>query len=177
MLPTRTATSRKRKQKLATKISIFDWANIPQMSRCMVDVPRPPRMQTIPSHPIETDKWRKLVFEGDRLTLLDWQIIFRTSGAMDVGYMLSQSLGVEERRANGQTLIDAYLESLAGHGVVQDQDAFREALRAAIMLCIVYPLNAGAIIDENFERSKQLAEAMMSRSCAAIEDYDCLAIL
>jgi hypothetical protein len=56
-------------------------------------------------------------------------------------------------------------------------EMFERAFRLAALYCLAYPLQAGAIIDENFERSQHLATAMLTRSCAAIEDYHCLDLI
>jgi hypothetical protein len=119
-----------------------------------------------------------LVFNASgEMTLLDWQLVFRAPGAFDVAYLLTQSLTIEDRRQHETELIGEYRSVLESQGGLFDQELFERAFRIATLSCLAYPLQAGAVIDENFERSQLLATAMLTRSCAAIEDYHCLDLL
>jgi hypothetical protein len=119
-----------------------------------------------------------LIFsDKEELTLLDWQLIFDGPGAYDVGYFLSQSLTIEDRRKHEATLINEYCDAMESHGVRVVRDEFDECYRLSILNCLGYALVGGGVIDENFDRSIKLATAMLTRSCAAIEDHNCLDLL
>lgn len=114
-----------------------------------------------------------LIFNLSQLTTIDWQILLKGPGAYDLAYFLSQSLDISDRREHGETLINRYLDNMNQLGIQLDRSTFDDAFKATLVSSLVYPLVAGGIIDESFPRSKQLVVAMLSRSCAAIEDYDC----
>ena len=51
------------------------------------------------------------------LKVIDWQIVTKGRGAFDLGYMISGSLSVEDRRAGERELVKLYADTLAEHGV------------------------------------------------------------
>ena len=58
-----------------------------------------------------------------------------------------------------------------------DPAELNSALRAVAAYCLVYPIIGGAAMDLRAPRSMRLLEALTTRACAAIEDYDALARL
>ncbi len=119
-----------------------------------------------------------LVFAADgNLTILDWQIISRSTGAFDVGMIMSQSLPTELRRAHGETLIERYLDGRAANNAPMTREEFDQGFRTSVAFALVYPIVAGAIIDESFPRSRLLASTMLKRACSALEDYGCVELL
>jgi hypothetical protein len=49
--------------------------------------------------------------------LLDWQLALRGCWALDVAYLLTSALTVDDRRAHERALLDAYLDRLRGFGI------------------------------------------------------------
>jgi hypothetical protein len=117
-----------------------------------------------------------LFFDEDGgLTVLDWQIGFRTYGANDVGYFLSQSLQPGDRRDHEADLVREYHDALRAGGV--DDYGFDELwtdYRRAILFCFTYPMTAAGQLDVSDERALALVTSMMDRSVAAITELDAL---
>ena len=65
-----------------------------------------------------------LLFEGDKVTMIDWQTAMRAPAAMDVSCFIATSLSVENRRRDETALIDRYLTRIGTHGVTVDADWF-----------------------------------------------------
>lgn len=110
---------------------------------------------------------------GSSLSLVDWQIGFRTAGAFDVAYFLCQSLTVDDRRANEERILRAYHQSLVERGVTgySWDDCWSDYVRSA-MFSFCYPLTAGASLDLVNERAVELVAAMFERVSTAIVDLD-----
>ena len=52
------------------------------------------------------------VLPGDGLGFLDWQVLRRGRGVVDLGYFLQGAVTVDHRRAHETELIDSYLDAL-----------------------------------------------------------------
>ena len=113
-----------------------------------------------------------LFFDGSELTVIDWQICVRTSGAYDLGYFLSQSLTVEDRRAHEKALIERYRRVLAAAGIDYPADELWDHYRRAVLFCLCYPIQSAGGVELVNERAVQLVSDMFDRVCAAIEDLD-----
>ena len=113
-----------------------------------------------------------LFFNGSELTVIDWQICIRTRGAYDLGYFLSQSLTVEDRRAHEKSLIDLYQSTLALSGIDYSTDELMTDYRRAVLFCICYPIQSAGGIELVNERAVQLVNDMFDRVSIAIEDLD-----
>jgi hypothetical protein len=114
---------------------------------------------------------------GPTVTAIDWQICGLGRGVYDMAYFLSQSLVPEERKANEESIIRGYHDTLVASGV--DDYDFAECwddYRKATLFVSVYPLNAGSVDLVN-ERAVELFRAMLGRSMAAIRDLDALEFL
>jgi len=68
-----------------------------------------------------------LLFQGDRVTMIDWQTAMRAPAAMDLSCFITTSLSVVNRRANEASLIDRYLARLAMTGIVVDRSWFDQS--------------------------------------------------
>lgn len=109
------------------------------------------------------------------MTVLDWQIGFRTYGANDLGYFLSQSLRIDDRREHEEGLVRGYHDALLAGGVEDYPfDELWEDYRRAILFCFNYPMTAAGQLDISDERSLALVTSMMDRSVAAITDLDAI---
>ena len=112
------------------------------------------------------------------LTMLDWQVVLRGPGIYDLGYFLSQSLSIEDRRAHEADLLALYHDHLRQRGV---QHCAREDLyqtyRMVSLFCLVYPMIAGAAVDMENPRALDLLRCMASRAWATIEDHHAMDLL
>jgi len=116
------------------------------------------------------------IFFDDRddepLSILDWQIAGRGPGATDLGYFMSQSLAVDDRRRYEDELTRRYHDELLAGGVTDYPFAeFWDDYRRAVLFCLCYPLQGGAVELVN-DRAVALATAMLERSLNAIIDLD-----
>lgn len=115
---------------------------------------------------------------SEPLTVIDWQISIRSVGTYDVGYMMSQSVNVEDRRTHERDILKLYHDALTERGV-QDYsfDQCLEDYRWALLFCFAYPVMGGGLGDLSNERGFALAQAMMERSATAILDWDAGALI
>ncbi|MEC7909463.1 MAG: oxidoreductase family protein [Actinomycetota bacterium] len=112
-----------------------------------------------------------LFFENETLKVIDWQICIKTVGGYDLGYFLSQSLTIEDRRNHEIELLDRYRNTLSDMGLDYPQDRLMEDYRRSVLFCLAYPVQASAAALVN-ERAVQLVTEMFARVSTAIEDLD-----
>lgn len=65
-----------------------------------------------------------VLFDGDQVTMIDWQTALRGPAAMDLTSFIATSLSIESRRAIEPMLIDRYLAVLEESGVLVDRAWF-----------------------------------------------------
>ncbi len=104
------------------------------------------------------------------VTAIDWQVCAKGPFAYDLGYFMTQSLTVEDRRTHEAALIDAYLAELEAAGVTHDRDMLMDDYRATAMFCLCYPIQAGNIELVN-DRARALIVDMFNRAMTAIDDH------
>jgi hypothetical protein len=114
-----------------------------------------------------------LMFDNDgSVAVVDWQTISEGGGAEDVGYLLSQNLTVDDRRAHEGALLRAYHDTLVAHGVT---DYSFESLLADYKVGIacgwVIPVFAVGTLDFTSERAVALWTAVVERAQAALLDH------
>ena len=112
-----------------------------------------------------------LFFQNETLKVIDWQICIKTVGGYDVGYFLSQSLTIEDRRNHEVELLDRYRNTLSEIGLDYPQDRLMEDYRRSVLFCLAYPVQASAAALVN-DRAVQLVTEMFTRVSTAIEDLD-----
>ena len=112
-----------------------------------------------------------LFFQNEDLKVIDWQICIKTVGGYDVGYFLSQSLTIEDRRNHESDLLDKYRKTLSEIGLDYPQDRLMEDYRRSVLFCLAYPVQASAAALVN-ERAVQLVTEMFARVSTAIEDLN-----
>jgi len=114
-----------------------------------------------------------LLFDADgSVAVIDWQTISQGGGAADVGYLLSQNLTIEDRRAHEAALLRAYHDALVGHGVTgYDFDTFRVDYRAGITCGWVIPVLAVGSLDFTSERAVALWTAVVERAQDALIEH------
>lgn len=109
--------------------------------------------------------------EASAVTAIDWQVCAKGPCAYDLGYFMTQSLTVEDRRTHEAALIDAYLAELEAAGVVHDPDMLIDDYRATAMFCLCYPIQAGNIELVN-DRARALIVDNFNRAMTAIDDHN-----
>ncbi len=110
--------------------------------------------------------------------LIDWQAVMVSNPAHDVSYLLSQSIDVDVRRAHEQELIEHYYSGLVSHGVTgYTLEQCFDDYDVGILFLFSYPLIIGGFCDMESRRAVQLAEAVLSRSSAAVSDRNLLRLI
>ena len=110
--------------------------------------------------------------------IIDWQSITKSSGAQDLSYYLTQSLPIDVRRRHEHALLDRYHEGLRAGGVAHySRDQLMRDYRQATLYLLDYAVVIAATLDLSNERGAAIARALSARSCAALEDLDCEALL
>ena len=112
------------------------------------------------------------------LTAIDWQVVLRGPGVFDLGYFMSQSLTVEDRRAHEKDLLTDYYNRLIQQNVPNITfEQIYETYRKVCLYCLCYLMIAGAALDLSSPRSLQLLHAGASRAWSAIEDLNSIEFL
>ena len=111
--------------------------------------------------------------DGASISVVDWQIGFRTGGAFDLAYFLCQSLAVDDRREHEDELLRRYHDGLLAGGVTDyGWDELRADYRRSVLFSFAYPLSAAANCDLVNDRAVELVAAMLERTSSAILDLD-----
>ena len=135
------------------------------------------RLEALPNTVVHFDfRLDNLFFDGpddSPVRLIDFQAVARGGGAYDVGYFLSQSLDIEDRRAHEPELLGTYLDSLAANGVSgYGRDQLEQDIRIGMLYSWIIPVMAvGGGFDLSDERALRLWRAVVARSQAAITDH------
>ena len=109
--------------------------------------------------------------DGPPVILLDWQTVLISNPLHDVALMLSMSATIEARRTMEEELIRYYHARLMDHGVTgYCLQQCREDYDLAVPYMLSVALILGGAFNPANERGRRLAEAVISRSCAAILD-------
>lgn len=112
------------------------------------------------------------------LTIIDWQMTMHAPGMYDLGYFLSQSLTIKDRRANEKALLDLYYKRLCQHGVQNTSpEQIYEAYRLVCLWRLITPIVHAATFDVNNPRETEFAYCIAERAFAAIEDHNVLELL
>ena len=108
-----------------------------------------------------------------RAVLIDWQVTGLRNPMYDVGYFLSGSLSVEDRRAHELPLIDHYLNTFAqtqpGYGPDEALADYRTQLLSGLMIT-----TAAIAVLPDIEVVNTLILALLERNCAAARDWDAI---
>jgi thiamine kinase-like enzyme len=101
--------------------------------------------------------------------LIDWQVTGLRNPMHDVGYFLSGSVSVENRRAQERALIDRYAEEFGtGRGYARNQivDDYRVQLVSGLMTSA-----AAVALLPDVPAVNQLLITLLERNCAAVADW------
>lgn len=107
-----------------------------------------------------------LLFD-DKIVVLDFQLAAIANGAVDLAYLVSQSVADEIAAAHGDAFMVRYLERLATHGIELDRDTADAAYAAALIFFLQIPMSM--LINPDLpERSEALALSCLRRASAEI---------
>jgi len=110
--------------------------------------------------------------------MLDMQAPIVTKAVHDVGYLLSQSLDVENRRTSEHQLVTQYHSALVGYGVADySVEQCWEDYKLAVLHCLEYAIVIAGTLEPGNARGRKFVEACLQRSCQAIVDLDLLSLL
>jgi len=123
--------------------------------------------------------WRadNLLFDGEDLYVIDFQIASVGAGVYDLGYFASQSIPSEVRSGRDGELVQLYVDTLSAGGVSM---LFEDAMlqyRVSLANHLIYAVTSFQTYDQLPERSQELMQTMLQRAGQAILDNDVLAIL
>ena len=115
-----------------------------------------------------------LFFDQDgSVVVIDWQSISQGGGAADVGYFMSQNLSTEDRRANEDSLLHSYHDTLVANGVTDyDYDTFFNDYRLGVMYGWIIPVFAVGSLDVSSERAMGLWRTVIDRVQTCIADHN-----
>ena len=103
--------------------------------------------------------------------MIDWQVPVRGRGVCDVAYLLSQSMTIEDRRANERDLLAAWHARLTALGVEgYDFDQVELDYRRAVLRGLAVPVEMGGSLDLANERAVELVRTIVDRSFTAAVD-------
>ena len=109
----------------------------------------------------------------DEFAAVDWQVSGVRSGLYDVAYFLSSSVPVEVRREIEADSVAEYHQVLANMGVRDfTLDECRRSYRQNMLGCLQTLVIASGQLDLSSDRSRQLADAFVTRTLTAIDDLD-----
>ena len=139
---------------------VHDWHHLPQ-----------PRLTLSHGDP----RVDNVLFEqvGGRINavLIDWQVTGLRNPMYDVGYFLSGSLSVTERRDHEDRLLAHYLREFAAVRPGYDEADARNDYRTQVLSGLVITTAAIAVLPDN-DIVNRLILALLERNCAAVHDWD-----
>ena len=112
------------------------------------------------------------------IVLIDWQAIMVSNPMQDLGYMLSQSMDTELRRAHEDELIAYYRDRITGLGVEgYTLEQARADYDVAVLWIMCYPVIIGGVCDPTNDRGRELAAQVIQRSTQTVSDRGLLSLL
>jgi Ecdysteroid kinase-like family len=117
-----------------------------------------------------------LLWDGDEIVVLDFQMCSIASGLLDFAYFVGQSIPKALRQERFNDFLDAYLDELALNGVVLDRDVAMDKYRRALVFGFMWPLGLMGSYDTLEPRGRELAQIMLDRHLSAVSDVDALAL-
>ena len=115
------------------------------------------------------------LFFGDHevVKMIDFQTSSKGGFIYDVGYLLSQSMTIEDRRTHEDDLLRAYHEALIAGGVDRyGLDQLRADYRVGVLYGWIIPVFAVGSLDVSSERAMALWTEVIKRAQAAMSDHN-----
>ena len=114
-----------------------------------------------------------LMFDADRVYLLDWQLSIQSIGAVDVAYFLGWSMQNDQRRATAEELIGRYHarsveHGIAGYSLAQCEDHVRRSMLGVAMIAAY----GSVAVPATNERGQALLDAMVDQTFSAVDDMN-----
>ena len=104
--------------------------------------------------------------------VIDFQLMGTHRGPFDLAYFMGWSLTTEQRRAQTEPILDAYVTELSTLGIEVDRqwvdDVYRESMLGVVSMAV---LSGATAVVEN-ERGEQLVAALVQRAFASAFDVD-----
>lgn len=113
-----------------------------------------------------------LVFQGDQVTMIDWQTAMRAPAAMDLSCFISTSLSIDDRRTAEDTLIDRYLNQLTAQGTRVDRAWFLQSYDENLLWWMGQFGNNLAHLDPGDDATGAALATMVERVYTAALDRD-----
>lgn len=118
-----------------------------------------------------------MLFDDERLVIVDWQSVALGCGAVDVAYLIGGGYAPEARRAIEPALIAAYLDELGGQGVTgYSREEFEADYRHFTFAGINVAVGAAMLVQRT-ERGDQMFLTMLDRHVSHVLDHDALSLL
>lgn len=105
-----------------------------------------------------------------RAVLIDWQVTGLRNPMYDVGYFLSGSLPVADRREHERALLDHYLRTFAENHAGYHLDEALADYRTQVLSGLMITLAAIAVLPDT-DVVNALILALLERNCAAARDW------
>ena len=103
--------------------------------------------------------------------LIDWQVTGLRNPMFDVGYFLSGSVSVADRREHERRLIDGYLRTFATVYPGYDEEEALADYRVQLLSGLMTTVTAIAVLPDN-DAVNNLIVALLERNCAAAVDWE-----
>ena len=108
---------------------------------------------------------------GTGAVLIDWQVTGLRNPMWDVGYFLSGSVSVDDRREHERRLIDGYLRTFATVYPGYDEEEALADYRVQLLSGLMTTVAAIAVLPDN-DAVNNLIVALLERNCAAAVDWE-----
>ena len=119
-----------------------------------------------------------MFFDGDGLTVVDWQNSAVANGLYDVAYFLAGSVAPEVRRAVEKDALREYHDIVCSLGAREFPfERCWRLYRETLLGCLVLPIVVAGWLGENRGRQLELRDAIATRTAAALRDLDAGAVL
>ena len=104
--------------------------------------------------------------------MIDFQTSSKGGFIYDLGYLLSQSMRIEDRRTHEDALLQAYHAALVSGGVTgYSLDQLRADYRIGVLYGWIIPVFAVGSLDVSSERAMALWTEVIKRAQAAMSDH------
>ncbi len=117
-----------------------------------------------------------LLWDGEDVVVLDFQMSSVGSGLLDFAYFVGQSIPKEVRTERFDDLLDTYLSELAINGIVLDRASALDKYRRALVFGFMWPLGLMGGYKTLDPRGRELAQVMLDRHLSAVADVDALSL-